>query len=51
MKTNMSLEEELKQLWGGGNIPHLTREQVELSLKLWQKIKKRKQLSQKQQPR
>ncbi len=45
----MSLEptdsrtEELKQLWGGGKVPPLTVEQIDLSLKLWHKIKERKQ--------
>ncbi len=37
---------ELQQLWGGAKVPPLTQEQVELSLKLWQKIKKRKQQEQ-----
>jgi hypothetical protein len=37
-----SKKEELKQLWGGGQVPSLTIEQTELSLKLWRKIKKRK---------
>ncbi len=45
IEENTSREEELKQLWGGGRIPPLTREQIELSLRLWQKIKKRKQRS------
>ncbi|HEY9609300.1 hypothetical protein [Allocoleopsis sp.] len=45
IELNASREEELKQLWGGGRIPPLTREQIELSLRLWQKIKKRKQRS------
>jgi len=43
IQPNDSREKELKQLWGGGRVPPLTREEVELSLKLWQKIKKRKQ--------
>ena len=47
IEPNDSREEELQQLWGGGRIPDLTREQIELSLKLWQKIKKRKQRSHK----
>lgn len=48
----MSLEpidntkEELRQLWGGGEVPPLTLEETSLSLKLWQKIKKRKQREQ-----
>ncbi len=33
---------ELKQLWGGF-VPPLTPEQINLSLKLWQKIQARKQ--------
>jgi len=32
----------LKQLWGR-NVPPLTSEEVELSLKVWQKIAARKQ--------
>lgn len=42
---------ELQQLWGGGQVPPLTPEEVELSLKLWQKIQKRKQKVQKQATR
>jgi hypothetical protein len=41
-----SKKEELKQLWGGGQVPSLTIEQTELSLKLWRKIKKRKRQEQ-----
>ncbi len=41
-----SRKEELKHLWGGGQVPPLTVEQTELSLKLWEKIKKRKQREQ-----
>lgn len=33
---------ELKQLWGG-KVPHLTPEQVELSIQLWRKIKRKQQ--------
>jgi hypothetical protein len=36
---------ELKQLWGR-NVPPLTPEQIDLSIKLWQKIKVRKQREQ-----
>ena len=43
-----SRKEELKQLWGGGKVPPLTVEQTDLSLKLWQKIQKRKQREQQQ---
>ena len=43
-----SRKEELKQLWGGGKVPPLTVEQTDLSIKLWQKIKKRKQREQQQ---
>ncbi len=39
-------EAELKQLWGGGEVPPLTKEQTELSLQLWRKIKKRRQREQ-----
>ncbi len=35
---------ELKQLWGSF-VPSLTPEQIDLSIKLWQKIKTRKQRS------
>ena len=38
-----SRKADLKQLWGGGKIPPLTPEETDLSLKLWQKIKTRKQ--------
>jgi len=38
---------ELQQLWGGGEVPPLTPEQTELSLKLWEKIKNRKLREQK----
>ncbi|HEY9710493.1 MAG TPA: hypothetical protein V6D48_19955 [Oculatellaceae cyanobacterium] len=41
-----SNKEELKQLWGGGKVPPLTVEETDLSLKLWQKIQKRKQREQ-----
>jgi hypothetical protein len=41
-----SRKEDLKQLWGGGKVPPLTLEQTDLSLKLWHKIKKRKQREQ-----
>lgn len=37
---------DLKQLWGGGQVPPLTPEQTALSLKLWQKIQTRKQRDQ-----
>ncbi|HEY9638433.1 MAG TPA: hypothetical protein V6D14_33910 [Coleofasciculaceae cyanobacterium] len=38
---------DLKQLWGGGKVPPLTPEETDLSLKLWNKIKLRKQREQK----
>jgi hypothetical protein len=38
---------DLKQLWGGGQVPPLTPEQTALSLKLWQKIQTRKEREQK----
>ena len=38
---------ELSQLWGGGQVPPLTSDEIDLSLKLWQKIKSRKQREQK----
>lgn len=43
-----SNKEELKQLWGGGKVPPLTVEETDLSIKLWQKIQKRKQREQQQ---
>ena len=42
-----SSEAELRQLWGGGKVPPLTPREMELSIKLWQKIKTRKQREQK----
>jgi hypothetical protein len=42
-----SCRAELKQLWGGTKVPPLTPEQIELSLKLWHKIKSRKLREQK----
>ena len=44
-KPNDGIQVELKQLWGG-KVPPLTPEQIDLSLKLWQKIKTRKQREQ-----
>lgn len=41
-----SSEAELRQLWGGGKVPPLTPTEIDLSLKLWQKIKTRKQREQ-----
>ncbi len=38
---------DLSQLWGGGKVPSLSSEEIDLSLKLWQKIKTRKQREQK----
>lgn len=38
---------ELRKLWGGGKVPSLTPEETDLSLKLWNKIKTRKQREQK----
>lgn len=35
----------LKQLWGR-NVPPLTKDEIEMSLKVWQKIKARKQREQ-----
>lgn len=40
-------EAELRQLWGGGKVPPLTPNEIDLSIKLWQKIKTRKQREQK----
>jgi hypothetical protein len=40
-------EAELRQLWGGGTVPPLTPNEIDLSIKLWQKIKTRKQREQK----
>ena len=37
---------ELKQLWGR-NVPPLTPDEIDLSIKVWQKIKARKQREQK----
>ena len=39
-KLNENTQTVLKQLWGR-NIPPLTEEQIELSIKVWQKIKAR----------
>ena len=39
----------LKSLWGQ-NIPHLTSEEVELSVRVWQKIKARRQREQNNEP-
>lgn len=41
-----SNQPELEQLWGRF-VPSLTPEQTDLSIKLWQKIKARKQVEQK----
>lgn len=43
---NDSNREELKQLWGGF-VPPLTPEQIDLSIKLCQKIKSRREREQK----
>jgi len=40
----------LRDLWGG-NVPPLTPQEIELSVKVWQKIKARKQREQKSEPR
>lgn len=40
-------EAELRQLWGGGTVPPLTPKEIDLSIKLWEKIKTRKQREQK----
>jgi hypothetical protein len=40
-------EAELRQLWGGGTVPPLSPKEIDLSIKLWQKIKTRKQREQK----
>ena len=40
----------LKQLWGR-NVPPLTEDQIDLSIKVWQKIKARKQREQKNESR
>lgn len=39
-KLNENTQKVLKQLWGR-NVPPLTEEQIELSIKVWQKIKER----------
>jgi hypothetical protein len=39
-KLNENTQAVLKQLWGR-NVPALTEEQIELSIKVWQKIKAR----------
>ncbi len=39
---------ELKQLWGR-NVPPLTPDEIDLSIKVWQKIKARKQQEQNSQ--
>lgn len=39
-KSNENTQTVLKQLWGR-NVPPLTEEQIELSIKVWQKIKAR----------
>lgn len=41
-----SEQTELKRLWGSF-VPPLTPEQIELSIKIWEKIKTRKQREQK----
>lgn len=40
-------EAQLRQLWGGGKVPPLSPKEIELSIKLWQKIQNRKQKEQK----
>ncbi len=45
---NDSTRSQLSQLWAGGPIPQLSPEEIDLSLKLWQKIKARKQRTEKQ---
>lgn len=42
---NDSTQAELKQLWGG-RVPTLTPEEIDLSIKLWQKIKARREREQ-----
>jgi len=42
---NHNTQAELKQLWGR-DVPPLTSDEVELSIKLWQKIKARRQREQ-----
>lgn len=32
------IRKQLQQLWGGGKVPNLSPEEVNLSLKLWRKI-------------
>ena len=45
LKSKDSRQAELRQLWAG-KVPPLTPEQTEVSLKLWQKIKARRQREQ-----
>lgn len=45
-KPQDSTQAELRQLWGR-NVPPLTSEEIDLSIKVWHKIKARKQREQK----
>ena len=47
VEPSVNKEAELRQLWGGGTVPPLSPKEIDLSIKLWQKIKTRKQREQK----
>lgn len=49
-KFNENTQSVLKQLWGR-NVPPLTEDQIDISIKVWQKIQARKQREQKTEPR
>lgn len=49
-KPEDNTQTELKQLWGS-NVPPLTADEIDLSIKVWQKIKARKQREQKSESR
>lgn len=49
-KLNENTQAVLKQLWGR-NVPQLTEDQIDLSIKVWQKIQARKQREQKTEHR
>ena len=45
-KSQNNTQDQLKQLWGR-NVPPLTSDEIELSIKVWQKIEARRQREQK----
>lgn len=49
-RLNENTQAVLKQLWGS-NVPQLTEDQIDLSIKVWQKIQARKQREQKTEHR